>query len=79
MQQEMRERIQKGQRYDHRPVYEIFEEVAETARQSIRQSLAGNERIGDVVRPKLTIDLSRQFLEVIPEEVVEILKDDVER
>jgi hypothetical protein len=51
----------------------------EVARFGIQRSLAGNERVGEAVKPKLTIDLSHQSIERVPEEVVEILKVDVER
>lgn len=51
----------------------------ETARLGIQQSLAGNEKVGDAVKPKLTIDLSHRSIDRVTEEVVEILKVDVER
>lgn len=51
----------------------------EAARFGIQRSLAGNEKVGDAVKPKLTIDLSHQSIDRVPEEVVEILKVDVER
>lgn len=51
----------------------------EAARFGIQRSLAGNEKVGEAVRPKLTIDLSHQSIERVPEEVVEIIKVDVER
>ena len=57
----------------------IFQEAVETARIGIQRSLAGNEKVGDAVKPKLTIDLSHQSIDRVPEEVVEILKVDVER
>lgn len=45
----------------------------------MEQSLAGSERIGDAVNLKLTIDLSNQSLRNVPDEVVEIIRRDVER
>lgn len=63
-------------RYDIRS---IFQEAVEVARFGIQRSLAGNEKVGDAVKPKLTIDLSHQSIEIVPEEAVEILKVDVER
>lgn len=64
------------------PMYDapsIFQQVVETARDGMQRSLAGNEKVGDAVKPKLTIDLSHQSIERVPEEAVEILKVDVER
>lgn len=58
---------------------DLFRGAVETARLGIQQSLAGSEKVGEAVKPKLTIDLSHRFLEGIPDEVVEILKRDVER
>jgi hypothetical protein len=58
---------------------DIFQEAVEVARFGIQRSLAGNEKVGEAVKPKLTIDLSHQSIERVPEEVVEILKVDVER
>jgi hypothetical protein len=57
----------------------IFQEAVEAARYGIQRSLAGNEKVGEAVRPKLTIDLSHQSIERVSEEVVEIIKVDVER
>ena len=50
----------------------------ETARQGIQQSLAGSERVVEAVSPKLTVDLSHQYIEKIPEAVVDILKPGVQ-
>lgn len=64
------------------PLYDessIFQQAVEAARFAMQRSLAGNEKVGDAVKPKLTIDLSHQSIERVPEEVVETLKVDVER
>ncbi|KAL8827669.1 MAG: hypothetical protein Q9191_003045 [Dirinaria sp. TL-2023a] len=60
-------------------VIEIFQEAVENARRGIAQSLAGSEKVGEAVNLKLTVDLSRRSLEGVPNEVVEIVKRDVER
>ena len=45
----------------------------------MQQSLAGSERVGEAVKLKLTIDLGRQHIENLPDDVVPIFKRDVER
>lgn len=62
------------------------EEVVELARRSVdngiqetKRSLAGNEAVSDVVKPKLTIDLGHSNIGRVPEAVVDIIKNDVER
>lgn len=62
------------------------EEVIELARRSVdngiqdtKRSLAGNEAVSDVVKPKLTIDLGHSNIDRVPETVVDIIKDEVER
>ena len=57
----------------------VFQTAVDAARRSMEQSLAGGERIGDAVDLKLTLDLSNQSLRNIPDEVVEIIRRDVER
>ena len=41
--------------------------------------VAGSEAVSDVVRPKVTIDLGHSHIAQIPEGVVDIIKDEVER
>lgn len=62
------------------------EETIELARRAVengiletKRSLAGSEPVSDVVRPKLTIDLGHSNIVRIPESVVDIIKDEVER
>lgn len=62
------------------------EETIELARcavengiQETKRSLAGSEAVSDVVKPKLTIDLGHSNIVRIPEPVVDIIKDEVER
>lgn len=62
------------------------EEVVELARRSVdngiqetKRSLAGNEAVSDMVKPKLTIDLGHSKIGRVPEAVVDIIKNDVER
>ena len=50
------------------------------ARLSMQESLAGEEKISSNTVPlSLTVDLNRRGLESLPEEIVQILKQDVER
>jgi hypothetical protein len=62
------------------------EETIELARQAVeigiqetKRSLAGSEAVTDVVKPKLTIDLGHSHIARIPEPVVDLIKDEVER
>ena len=57
---------------------ELFTLAVDNARQGI-QSLAGNTRAAEVAKPKLTLDLKNCRLEILPPEVVEIIRPDVER
>lgn len=52
----------------------------ESARLGIQQSLAGSDKdkVGEVIRAKLTVDLSHRSIEDMPEEIVDIVKRDVE-
>lgn len=62
------------------------EETMERARQAVesgiqdtKRSLAGSEAVTNVVKPKITIDLGHSNIGRIPEPVVDIIKDEVER
>lgn len=62
------------------------EETIDLARRAVesgildtKRSLAGSEAVTDVVKPKLTIDLGHSRIIRIPEPVVDIIKDEVER
>ena len=57
----------------------LIQKAVDTARAGMQQSLAGSERVGEAVKLKLTIDLGHQGIEMLPDEVVHILKRDVER
>ena len=57
---------------------ELFRNAVDTAHQSLQQSFAGSERVVEAVNPKLTVDLSHQNIEKIPEAVVDILKPGVQ-
>lgn len=59
--------------------FELFRNSVENAQFRIQQSLAGSERVGDAVKLKLTIDLSHQSIENMSDQIVDILKRDVER
>ncbi|KAL4927169.1 putative cell morphogenesis protein Sog2 [Aspergillus undulatus] len=53
--------------------------AVENGIQETKRSLAGSEAVGDVVKPKLTIDLGHSNISRIPEPVVDVIKDEVER
>ena len=82
-QQSMHERpMERNAGLTTRESVELFQEKVEEARRDLQQSLAGTEKAskaGEALRPKLTVDLSRQFINQIPKEVVGIVKQDVER
>jgi hypothetical protein len=58
---------------------ELTRRAVDNGIQETKRSLAGNEAVSDVVRPKLTIDLGHSHIVQIPETVVDIIKDEVER
>ncbi|KAI1988087.1 RAM signaling network component [Ophidiomyces ophidiicola] len=53
--------------------------AVENGLQETKRSLAGSEAVGDVVRPKLTIDLGHKSISWVPDEIVDIIKDEVAR
>ena len=57
----------------------LVRSAVDNARQGMQQSLEGSERVGEAVKLKLTVDLGHKGIEMLPEEVVQILKRDVER
>lgn len=58
---------------------ELFRKSVETARLKFQQSLAGSEKVHEAIKPNLTIDLKRREISELRDEVVDILKKDVER
>ena len=58
---------------------ELARHAVESGIQDTKRSLAGSEAVTDVVKPKLTIDLGHSHIVRIPEPVVDIIKDEVER
>ena len=58
---------------------ELAKNAVESGIQDTKRSLAGSEAVTDVVKPKLTIDLGHSHIMRIPEAVVDIIKDEVER
>ena len=58
---------------------DLTRRAVEDGLQETQRSLAGNEAVDDVVRPKLTIDLGYSNIDLIPESVVDIIKSEVER
>ena len=58
---------------------ELFRTAVDKARHSMQESLTGEEKISNTVQLSLTVDLNRRGLESLPEEIVQILRQDVER
>lgn len=58
---------------------ELFRNKVEDARQDTEHALAGNEDVSEAVRPKLTLDLGHSKIARLPENVVDIIKAEVER
>lgn len=58
---------------------ELARRAVESGIQDTKRSLAGSEAVTDVVKPKLTIDLGHSHIMRIPEPVVDVIKDEVER
>ncbi|KAJ5812193.1 hypothetical protein N7474_008494 [Penicillium riverlandense] len=58
---------------------DLVRRTVETGIQDTKRSLAGSEAVSQVVKPKLTIDLGHSRIVRIPEPVVDIIKDEVER
>jgi iron only hydrogenase large subunit-like protein len=58
---------------------ELARNAVESGIQDTKRSLAGSEAVTDVVKPKLTIDLGHSNIVRIPEPVVDLIKDEVER
>ncbi|KAJ5907768.1 hypothetical protein N7495_000450 [Penicillium taxi] len=63
----------------HEETIELARRKLELGIQDTERSLAGSEAVTDVVKPKLTIDLGHSHIVRIPEPVVDIIKDEVER
>ena len=63
----------------HEETIELAKCAVESGIQDTKRSLAGSEVVTDVVKPKLTIDLGHSHIVRIPEPVVDIIKDEVER
>lgn len=58
---------------------ELARRAVENGLRETKRSLAGSEDVSDAVKPKLTIDLGYSNIVRIPEPVVDIIKDEVER
>ncbi|KAL4873187.1 hypothetical protein BDV12DRAFT_98421 [Aspergillus spectabilis] len=58
---------------------QLARRAVENGIQETKRSLAGSEAVSDVVKPKLTIDLGHSNISRIPEPVVDVIKDEVER
>lgn len=58
---------------------ELFKSKIEHARQDTEQALAGNEEVNEAVRPRLTLDLGHSYIARLPDNVVDLIKVEVER
>jgi len=58
---------------------QLTRNVVDATRQEMRQTLRGTEDAGEALKLSLTIDLSRRGIAEMPDEMVQILKHDVER
>lgn len=63
----------------HEETIDLARRAVESGIQDTKRSLAGSEAVTDVVKPKLTIDLGHSHIVRMPEPVVDIIKDEVER
>ena len=61
-----------------RETIDLFRNAVDTAREGLQQSLAGSERVVEAVGTNLSVNLSHQNIEKIPEAVVDILKPGVQ-
>ncbi len=82
-QESFRERPDKVSGLTTRESVELFQEAHDKAvdetHNTLQQSLTGPENAGETVKPKLTLDLRKRNLSLIPKEVVAIIGQDVER
>lgn len=58
---------------------EKAQEEVDKAKQKIREALSGSEGLSDVAKSTLTLDLGHKSIARIPEDMVDLIKDDVER
>ena len=58
---------------------EAHDKAVDEAHSTFQQSLTGADSTGEIVKPKLTLDLRKRNLSQIPKEVVAIIGQDVER
>ena len=82
-QESFRERSDKISGLTTRESVELFQEAhdkaIDEAHSTFQQSLTGADSAGEIVKPKLTLDLRKRNLSQIPKEVVAIIGQDVER
>ncbi|KAL1960217.1 hypothetical protein VTO42DRAFT_8760 [Malbranchea cinnamomea] len=60
-------------------VIHLAQRAVDTGIQETKRSLAGSEGVESVVRPKLTIDLGHSSIGMVPDSMVDIIKDEVAR
>ena len=61
-----------------RECVELFHETVENARQTYAKPMS-NEKTPEQLKPTLTLEMSRKGIQQIPSEVVQIIRQDVER
>lgn len=61
-------------------VVALVSEAIDAARDELRRSVAGGDDAAvDVQQPGITIDLGHRSIQHLPEEVIDIIKDEIER
>lgn len=61
-------------------VVALVSEAIDAARDELRRSVAGSDDTGaEVQQPGITIDLGHRNIQHLPEEVIDIIKDEIER
>lgn len=63
----------------HDEIIALTQRAVDTGIQETKRSLAGSEGVEGVVRPKLTIDLGHSNIGLVPDDVVDVIKDEVAR
>lgn len=58
---------------------DLAQRAVDSGLQDTKRSLAGTEGVEDAVRPKLTIDLGHANIGWVPDDIVDIIKDEVAR
>ena len=60
-------------------VYNLVQRTVKDSRLAMQKSLSGDESLRNAMQLKLTIDLARCKIQTLPDEVFDLLRQDVER